>query len=336
MNTDGFPFSVLTGKTIRRLVFEDLSGCIDVVRDAYLAHDAGRSVNPHSVFLRFPDRPNARIIALPSHLSRPWNISGLKWIASYPDNVAKGFPRASAVLLLNSSEHGYPFACLEGSIISAARTAASAVLAASCLRAGDRRVRRLGIVGTGLIAHYIYRFLAGTGWQIGSVSLFDLDQGRAEKFAAKINKPEVRVVSEISDLLTKSDLVVFATVAGKPHVHDPELVAHKPVILHVSLRDLDPELLLNACNIVDDPDHVMQADTSLHLAEQLTGRRDFITGSLAQVITKRCSVDHSRPVVFSPFGLGFLDLAVGKFVYDRAVRTGQHQIIDDFFCDADD
>ena len=334
MSTTRFPFSVITGKSIHRIVLEDLGGCIDAVRDAYLAHDAGRSVNPNSVFLRFADRPNARIIALPSHLSSPWNISGLKWVASYPDNVAKGFPRASAALLLNSTEHGYPFACLEGSVISATRTAASAVLAASHLRDGNRQVRTLGIVGTGLIAHCIYLFLVGTGWEIENVLLFDLDQKRAEKFAAKIKKPkghQVSVVPEISGLLTKSDLVVFTTVAGRPHVNDPELIAHKPVILHVSLRDLHPELLLDACNIVDDADHVLQADTSLHLAEQLTGRRNFITGTLAQVITGRCSVDHSRPVVFSPFGLGVLDLAVGKLVYERAVSTGQHQIIDGFF-----
>lgn len=335
MNTTRFPFSVITGKSIHRIVLADLGGCIDAVRDAYLAHDAGRSVNPNSVFLRFNDRPNARIIALPSHLSSPWNISGLKWVASYPDNVAKGFPRASAALLLNSTEHGYPFACLEGSVISATRTAASAVLAASHLRDGNRQVRTLGIVGTGLIAHYIYLFLAGTGWEIENVLLFDLDQKRAEKFAAKIKKPEVGVVPEISGLMTKSDLVVFTTVAGRPHVNDPELIAHKPVILHVSLRDLGPKLVLDACNIVDDADHVLQADTSLHLAEQLTGRRDFITGTLAQVITGRCSVDHSRPVVFSPFGLGVLDLAVGKLVYERAVASGQHQVIDDFFYDSE-
>jgi len=336
MNTSGFPFSVITGEAIRRIILDDLKGCIQVVREAYLAHDAGRSVNPQSMFLRFNDRPNARIIALPSHLSGPWDVSGLKWVASYPDNVAKGFPRASAVLLLNSSEHGYPFACLEGSIISAARTAASAVLAADCLREGERRVRRLGIVGTGLIAHYVYLFLVGTGWEIDAVSLFDLDQRRAEKFAAGMKRRagvHVDVVPQIADAMMKSDLVVFATVAGRPHVVDPELIAHRPVILHVSLRDLHPELLLNACNVVDDADHVLQADTSLHLAQQLTGRRDFINGTLAEVITGRCRIDHSRPVVFSPFGLGILDLAIGKLVYERAVSTGQHHAINQFFYD---
>ena len=36
-------------------------------------------------------------------------------------------------------------------------------------------------------------------------------------------------------------------------------------------------------------------------------------------------------MVFSPFGLGVLDLAVGKHVYDEAVRTGQLHVIDGFF-----
>jgi ornithine cyclodeaminase len=66
MNKSPVPFSIVTGKTIFRLVQEDLGGCIDVVRNAYLAHANGSSINPHGVFLRFPDRTNARIIALPS------------------------------------------------------------------------------------------------------------------------------------------------------------------------------------------------------------------------------------------------------------------------------
>jgi N-[(2S)-2-amino-2-carboxyethyl]-L-glutamate dehydrogenase len=40
-----------------------------------------------------------------------------------------------------------------------------------------------------------------------------------------------------------------------------------------------------------------------------------------------------RPLVFSPFGLGILDLAVGKHVYDEVVRAGELHVIDDFFHD---
>ena len=84
------------------------------------------------------------------------------------------------MLLLNNHENGYPFACLEASIISASRTAASAVLAAQHLNNGNRNARALGIVGNGLIARYVYQFLLGTGWDIDTVYLYDLASGDAE------------------------------------------------------------------------------------------------------------------------------------------------------------
>ena len=120
------------------------------------------------------------------------------------------------------------------------------------------------------------------------------------------------------ELIRSSDLVVFATVAGEPHVRDLSWFDHNPLVLHVSLRDLAPEILLASTNIVDDVEHCLKADTSPHLAEQLTGNRDFLAGTLDDVLDRtgrRCPPD--RPVVFSPFGLGVLDLAVGKYVYDQ-------------------
>ena len=36
-------------------------------------------------------------------------------------------------------------------------------------------------------------------------------------------------------------------------------------------------------------------------------------------------------MVFSPFGLGVLDLAVGKHVYDEIARLGELNVIEDFF-----
>jgi hypothetical protein len=40
------------------------------------------------------------------------------------------------------------------------------------------------------------------------------------------------------DLIRSGDLVVFATVAGQPHVSELSWLEHNPLVLHVSLRDL--------------------------------------------------------------------------------------------------
>ena len=107
-------------------------------------------------------------------------------------------------------------------------------------------------------------------------------------------------------LIRSSDLVVFATVAGQPHVNDLSWFDHNPLVLHVSLRDLAPEIMLASTNFVDDVEHCLKADTSPHLAEQLTGNRDFLQGTLGDVMAGRVPAPADRPLVFSPFGLGVL------------------------------
>jgi len=75
----------------------------------------------------------------------------------------------------------------------------------------------------------------------------------------------------------------------------------------------------------------VKANTSPHLVEQLTGNRDFLSGTLNDVMTGRVTIAADRPVIFSPFGLGVLDPAVGKYVYDEVLRSGELHVIDDFF-----
>jgi ornithine cyclodeaminase len=169
------------------------------------------------------------------------------------------------------------------------------------------------------------------------VRLYDATPGEAESFRANVVQPgahqSVAVAGDLDSLLRESSLIVLTTTAGAPHIHDTTLFAHHPMVLHLSLRDLAPEILLGAHNIVDDVEHVMKANTSPHLLEQQVGHRRFVTGTLADVMTGRVSVDRTRPTIFSPFGLGVLDLAVGKWVYDRAVAAGEDVRLTDFFYD---
>lgn len=328
-------FAVVPGAQVSEALRGRERQVVALISVAYALHARGDTVNPPSYFLRFPDRPTARIIALPASVGGPVGSDGIKWISSVPANIQRGLPRASAVLVLNDPGTGFPYACLEGSVISAVRTAGSAVLALEHLARGRRRPRRIAFIGGGLIARYVYAYLAGTGWSWDAVGVYDLSRTYAEKFRTSIQKEfpgaEVQVYEALEQLVRHSDVLVFATVAGEPHITDPTWFAHHPLVLHLSLRDLAPEVVLSSVNVVDDVEHCLKASTSVHLTEQQLGHRDFLAGTLADVMAGHVDVPPERTVIFSPFGLGVLDIAVGKWVYDRVASTGEIQIIDGFF-----
>jgi ornithine cyclodeaminase len=266
MTTTVPPFAVIPGAQVQQTLQGHEKQVMEVVEATYRLHGAGDSVNPPSYFLRFPDRPSSRIIALPASIGGQSRVDGIKWISSFPDNVAAGIPRASAVLILNDHDTGYPFACLESSIISATRTAASAALAADWLSRGRERPTRVGFFGVGLIARYIHTFLAGSGWSFDEVGVFDLSADSANGFRGYLEQSgtagRITVHDNAEDLIRSSDLVVFATVASQPHVENVSWLEHNPLVLHVSLRDVAPEIVLASTNIVDDVEHCLKANTS--------------------------------------------------------------------------
>ena len=75
----------------------------------------------------------------------------------------------------------------------------------------------------------------------------------------------------------------------------------------------------------------MKANTSPHLAEQLSGGRDFVTGTIGEIIKGEVSLDHSKPIIYSPFGLGVLDLIFANKIYEIAKEAGTSIPIANFF-----
>jgi len=308
---------------------------IDRIGEAYVIHGAGDSSLPHSVFVRFPNRKRERIIALPGYLGGNKNVAGIKWIASFPENHSRGISRASAVMVLNSMETGRPQAFMEGSIISAKRTSASAALACDKLHAPSD-IDTLGIIGCGLINREIVRYIASLR-NIRSILTFDISADRAADWAESMREivgdVPIEHTNVVSDLLARCPVVTFATTAVEPTINDLSMCPKGATLLHISLRDLTPEAILMGENIVDDVDHAMRAQTSTHLAEQSEGNRDFLHGTLAQILTGEIPPrdDPDAISIFSPFGLGVLDLTLGSYAYELAVEQGIGTKITSFF-----
>ena len=328
-------FAVVSGGQVQHSLEGREKQIVELVESTYRLHCAGDSVNPPSYFLRFPDRPTSRIIALPASIGGQVKVDGIKWISSFPDNVAAGIPRASAVLILNDHDTGYPFACIESFDHQRNQDGCDGRNGGGLVHPRPAAPSALGFFGVGLIARYIHKFLAGTDWSFDEIGVHDLSADSTAGFRGYLERsgpPSGITVHETAEqLIRSSDMVVFATIAGQPHVNDLSWFDHNPLVLHVSLRDLAPEIILASTNFVDDVEHCLKANTSPHLAEQLTGNRDFLQGTLGDLMAGRVPAPADRPLIFSPFGLGVLDLAVGKYVYDEVTRAGDLHVIDDFF-----
>jgi 2,3-diaminopropionate biosynthesis protein SbnB len=326
-------FDVVPGPVVKRVIDANKKQVFAAVEAAYRLHDSGGTVNPDSYFLRYPGNPNTRIIALPAHLGGEVQKSGIKWISSFPENRANNLARASAVLILNDASTGYPLACLEASLISATRTAASAALAAEYISPNPFE-GTLAVIGTGMIARTTVEWLLFRNWEFRKIKLYDVEHTEAEHFS-KWLRDQCNLSAQIQDCLedatSDSSLILFTTTAPDPYLADKELFAQSPTILHLSLRDICVNVILASQNIVDDVDHCLKAKTSLHLTEIETGNRNFVSGSLVDVLEKRFKLDHQRPRIFSPFGLGVLDVAVGNFVLEAAKSSGEAIELPEFF-----
>ncbi len=324
------PFHVVSGKTVKSILDSEPLEILRHVRSAYIAHHLNETVVPPSLFLRTPGRPDSRSIALPAYIRTTPEATGIKWISSNPKNHEVGLPRASGVVVLNDIETGYPVCVLEGSHISAARTGASAALAAESM--GSQHSAHLGIIGAGIIAASTCRYLSAAKNLPSRVLVFDRDPARAGAFASAMEQ-RYGVTAYPSTLETAlgCDLVAFATTAASPHIRDTHVFGPGQVVLNISLRDLHPHTILAASNILDDVDHCLKENTSPHLAEQMSGSRNFVVGTIGELLSGEVSLDPERAKIFSPFGLGALDIAIASWVFQTATRRGEATAIDEFF-----
>lgn len=328
------PMLMLRGDEIIQLLEHRERDIINTIRDAYVTRDGGGYSLPNCEYLRFPGNTVDRIIPKPAYLGGPFQAAGIKWVSSFPGNLEDHLERASATLILNSVKTGFAEAMMEGSVISAYRTAASAALAADILHAG-KGTDTLGVIGCGPINFEVLRFLLYTRPEVKEILLYDADAHRTRQFQTYCrpfcDDRTVTLTTHGQRVLEQADIVSIATNAVTPHIEDFAGRGDDLTLLHISLRDLTPQAIALADNIVDDIDHVCSNGTSLDLAARSLGHRCFIRATLGEILLgKQPPRSGVGPLVFSPFGLGILDIAMGCLVRDLATAANAGTAIEGF------
>jgi len=151
--------------------------------------------------------PDAFIHAMPAFVPA-LGAAGVKWVAGYPTNQARGLPYVSGLLLLNDPATGLPIAVMDCTWITAMRTGAATAVAAKHLARRDSSL--VGILACGVQGRSNLAALA-TAFELGRVHAYDVDRGVAERFAADMGAElavEVRVVDGPRAAVRGMDLVV--------------------------------------------------------------------------------------------------------------------------------
>ena len=184
--------------------------------------------------------------AMPAYL--PSAGLGCKLVTLFPHNTDR--PTHQAAIVLFDPENGSPVALMDGTYITATRTAAAAALAARLLARADAKV--LAILGTGVQARtHVRAFAPVRDW--AEIRLAGRDPEKTKVLAAELG---ARATS-FEDAVRGADVVAAATHSAEPVIR-AEWVAPGTHVSSVGYNapgsELDPALVRAATIVVESRD----------------------------------------------------------------------------------
>jgi alanine dehydrogenase len=189
----------------------DLDRLVEAVAAAMADLSRGRASMPSRVAAVVADR-HAMLAAMPAFLPSAGSLAA-KLVSLFPQNV--GRPTHQAIICCFDAETGTPAALMDGTYVTAARTAAGSALATRLLaRAGSSVV---SVIGTGAQARAHARALSRLpGVEV--VHIAGRDPGKVSALAGDLAGAGIRAqaAASIEDAVRCADVVCAATHAGEP------------------------------------------------------------------------------------------------------------------------
>ena len=247
-----------------------------------------------------------------------------------PVGAVEPVARAAAgigLIVLTARETGLPLAIMDGTVVSAMRTAAVTGIACRLLAAPGARVAAL--LGAGAQAGTQLRALEHELPSLEEVVVFDVAPGRAEAFCAREGAARhalrLTVAPSAEAACRAAQVIVPVTIAPEPYI--PAAWVEEGS-LFVSISSLDPMVeVLRAADVLvcDDWEH----DTghparpfARALAEGAVTREEVVELGELLLGSKPGRTSPSQRVFVSPVGLAIEDVAAAHRVWRRAIDEG--------------
>ncbi|MGH2614326.1 MAG: ornithine cyclodeaminase family protein [Thermomicrobiales bacterium] len=200
------PLLLLNQEDVERLL--DPATMLNVLAQGFAALSNGEVTAPGRVGLGTPD---GFFGTMPGWL--PGAPMGVKLVTAFHGNPARGLPGHQALICLFDPETGTPLAVMDGTHITALRTAGGATLSAQLLARPDAHT--LAIIGGGVQA-ISHAHLMPLVRDIIDIRVWSRSPASAERVAAVATRSQVVATAE--EAARDADIVCLCTSASEPPV----------------------------------------------------------------------------------------------------------------------
>ena len=252
---------------------------------------------------------------------------GIKTVNIFPGNAALGLPGLFATYVLYDARTGEPLAQIDGSEITARRTAAASALAARSLARPDSR--RLLVVGAGRVATLIPEAFRQV-LPIDEVRVWarKVSQAQALVHILETGGIEARVATDLAVAVAHADVVSCATLATEPIIEGAWLSSGSHLDLIGSftpkMREADDACFAGASVFVDTGEALQKSGELLGPLSRGVFAASDVHGNLTDLCRGTVSGRQSvrERTVFKSVGTALEDLASAALVYEGALVSG--------------
>lgn len=319
---------------IKLISMEDIisAGCcnvlemIPVIEGLLIDYKNGAVQLPDKISQVFNEETQDRINCMPSTLFKE-KVCGVKWVSVFPGNPHHfAMQNVSGVIVLSELEHGFPFAIMDGTLITALRTACMGAIGAKYLARKNSRI--YGTIGAGDQAKAHFIAIKDVFPDIDTCYVASRTSEGEQRFIAAMKQkyPDVAFIACDSDYDKASknaDIIVTAVSCQEPLL---KAKAIKPgaYYCHVGGWEDEYDVPRMASKIVCDDWHSLKHRGSPTLARMykdgLLSDQD-IYSNLADIIdgTKKGRETEAEFNYFNSIGLSFVDVGVALSFYRKVI-----------------
>jgi ornithine cyclodeaminase len=322
---------IVTQTEVGRLL--PMAECVEVMSGALMTLARGDAVLPLRSLVRLPDRPGL-LGLMPAYLGEP-RVMGLKVVTVMPGNHGTPVDSHQGAVLIFEVEQGRLLAIVDGTSITAIRTAAVSAVATRALAredAGD-----LAILGSGVQAATHLEAM-NTVRTLRRVRVWSRDPANAATFAARASARHgltVEAMGSARAAVEGADLVCTTTAAREPVLEGawlaPGVHINAAGACRSDTRELDTAAVAGARLYVDRRESALNeaGDFLIARGEGAFGD-DHIIGELGEVLIGSVPGRRSREerTLFESLGIAVEDLAAAHHIWRKAEAEGRGLVVD--------